>query len=99
MPTAYITCPESIAEELAYELVDEGHCACVNLLDCRSVYRWDDSVQTDEEVILLAKTTDENYQPLVEAVCERHPYDIPCIERFEDAPIEPFAAWRKEATN
>jgi periplasmic divalent cation tolerance protein len=70
----------------------------VNILDCRSVYRWDDAVQDDEEVVLLAKTTDQRYSELRERVVELHPYDVPCIERFEESDtLDAFAQWRADA--
>ncbi|WP_254822735.1 divalent-cation tolerance protein CutA [Haloglomus halophilum] len=98
MPTAYITAPEDAAADLARTLVEERLAACVNRVACDSVYRWDGEVVTDEEVILLAKTTDEGYDALATRVEEVHPYDVPCIERFEEADLLPaFAEWRSEA--
>ena len=97
MPTAYVTAPPAPGRELAERLVDERLAACVNVLDCHSVYRWEDAVHDDEEVILLAKTTDDRYDDLVAFVLAEHPYDVPCIERFEDAPIPAFAEWRADS--
>jgi periplasmic divalent cation tolerance protein len=98
MPTAYITAPEDAAADLARTLVEERLAACVNRVACDSIYRWDGEVVTDEEVILLAKTTDEGYDALATRVEEVHPYDVPCIERFEEADLLPaFAEWRSEA--
>lgn len=51
-------------------------------------------IVAEEEAILLAKTTDEQYEDLVAAVQADHPYDVPCIERFEEDPIDAFEAWR-----
>lgn len=97
MPTAYITAPPDVATDLARMLVDERLAACVNRIDCQSIYRWEGEIANEEEVILLAKTTDERYGDLVEQVIEAHPYDVPCVERFDDVPIESFAAWRDES--
>lgn len=97
MPTAYITAPPDTATDIATTLIDERLAACVNRIDCRSTYRWEGEIVEDEEVIVLAKTTGERYDDLVDRVLDIHPYDVPCIERFEDAPIESFAAWREES--
>lgn len=97
MPTAYITAPPDVASDIATTLLDERLAACVNRIDCRSTYRWEGEIVEDEEVIVLAKTTAERYDDLVDRVIDIHPYDVPCIERFEDAPIESFAAWREES--
>lgn len=94
MPTVYITAPRDDAHDLARSLVDERLAACVNLLECDSIYRWDDAVVTDEECILLAKTTDTGYDDLRAYVEEHHPYDVPCIERFDEAEVQSaFAEW------
>ena len=98
MPTVYITAPREAAEDIAQTLVEERLAACVNRVDCESTYRWDGEVQEDSEVILLAKTTDERYRDLERRVTEIHPYDVPCIERFEEQNVLPeFEEWRNEA--
>ncbi|WP_232688594.1 divalent-cation tolerance protein CutA [Halobacterium zhouii] len=98
MPTAYITAPRDDAQELADRLVTERHAACVNALECRSVYRWDDDVVRDDEAVLFAKTTDAAWDDLVAFVEAEHPYDVPCIERFDESFVEPgFEAWVGES--
>jgi periplasmic divalent cation tolerance protein len=93
--TAYVTAPPEAAERIARTLVEERLAACVNSVDCDSVYRWDGAVHEEGEVILLAKTTDERYPELCERVLELHPHDVPCIERFEEEDVlEAFAEWR-----
>lgn len=97
MVTAYVTAPPENASEIAETLVEERLAACVNRFPCTSVYRWDDQIHHDDEVILLAKTTDDAYDRLVTRVEELHPYDVPCIERFsEDGLLESFADWRDD---
>ncbi|MFC7134013.1 MULTISPECIES: divalent-cation tolerance protein CutA [Salinibaculum] len=98
MPTVYITAPEDAAAALAESLVEDRLAACVNRVPCRSVYRWEGEVVDDEEVILLAKTTAEQTETLVESVVENHPYDVPCIEVFEeDDVLSAFADWRADS--
>jgi len=98
VPTAYITAPPDAAPELARLLVDERLAACVNRVPCRSTYRWEGDTETGDEEILLAKTTAERYPDLVERVESAHPYDVPCIERFEeDGVLAAFGTWRAES--
>jgi periplasmic divalent cation tolerance protein len=95
MPTAFVTAPPDASETIAAALVEERLAACVNSVDCESRYWWDGEVQTDDEVILLAKTTDDRYPALVERIREIHPYDVPCIERFDEADeLDAFGQWR-----
>ena len=98
MPTAYVTAPPDAAADIARTLVEERLAACVNAVSCDSTYRWEGEVVTDEEVVLLAKTTDERYGDLAERVAELHPYEVPCVERFEESDVlDAFGAWRADA--
>lgn len=98
MPTVYVTAPRDAAADIARELVDRRLAACVNTVDCESVYRWEGEVLDDPETILLAKTTDEGSEALTAAIEELHPYDVPCIETFDEtAVLDAFAAWRAES--
>jgi periplasmic divalent cation tolerance protein len=98
MPTVYVTAPADEAPDLARHLVETGLAAAVNRLPCSSVYRWDGAVVEDDEAILLIQTTDEAYDALVDRIVDRHSYDVPCIERFEETDVLPaFADWRADA--
>ena len=100
MPTAYVTVPRDAAPDLARTLVEERLAACVNRLDCRSTYRWDGDAEAADEAVLLAKTTADAYPALERRIAQLHPYDVPCIERFEEAAVgDAFAAWRADAVD
>jgi periplasmic divalent cation tolerance protein len=98
MPTVYVTAPPEAADEIAETLLEERLAACVNELSTTSTYRWEGEIHRDEEAVLLAKTTDDAYDELVDRVRELHPYDVPCIERFDEAHVlESFAQWRADS--
>ena len=98
MPTAYVTAPPEAADDIATALVEEELAACVNRLECRSTFRWEGEVTTEEEVVLLAKTTAERYDELQDRAVELHPYEVPCVERFDEADVlESFGAWLDES--
>ena len=100
MPTVYVTAPQYAASEIATAVVDERLAACVNRVPCQSTYRWEGEVLTDDETILLIKTTDESYDRLEARVDELHPYEVPCIERFDEtALLERFGAWIAESVD
>lgn len=97
MPTVYITAPTEAASTLAHGLVEARLAACVNVIDCESVYWWGDEIETEDEVILLAKTTDDRYEDLVEWLEVEHPYNVPCIERFDESHVfDPYGDWVEE---
>ncbi len=89
------------AERLADLLLEQRLAACVNILaPCRSVYRWKDAVQHDEEHPMLIKTTTERYPELEKALRAGHPYELPeivavSVERGLPAYLEWVAAETK----
>ena len=78
---ALCTCPdEAIARSIAETLVKQRLAACVNILPAiRSVYRWQDSIENDPEVLLYIKTTRARWQALEQAIVGAHPYELPEI--------------------
>jgi periplasmic divalent cation tolerance protein len=88
------------AEKLADALIEGRFAACVNILaPCRSVYRWKDAVQHDEEHPMLIKTSGERYAALESAIRNQHPYELPEIVAL---PIErglpDYLAWVEAET-
>jgi periplasmic divalent cation tolerance protein len=75
----FCTCPNAdVAESLAARLVEERLAACVNILPgVRSVYTWQGTVEQDEELLLMIKTTRARLDELVARVRALHPYDVP----------------------
>ena len=70
------------AEQLAGALVERRLAACVNIVGpIRSVYRWKDAIEREQEYLLLIKTTAERAADLAAAFSELHPYELP--ERIE----------------
>lgn len=89
------------AERLAERLVGERLAACVNILaPCRSVYRWKDAVQHDEEHPMLIKTTAERYAALERALREGHPYELPEIIAVPiDRGLPAYLDWVRDETS
>jgi periplasmic divalent cation tolerance protein len=68
------------ALKLARVLIEEKAAACVNVLgSCTSVYRWQDTVETAQEIPLLIKTTAARYAALEALIRRLHPYELPEI--------------------
>lgn len=62
------------AEQIANTLVERRLAACVNIVGpIRSIYRWQDSVQREQEYLLLIKTTAERAATLATVFAEIHP--------------------------
>jgi periplasmic divalent cation tolerance protein len=98
MATVYVTAPPEAAPEIASTLVEEGLAACVNRFGCHSTFRWDGDVVDEEEVALLVKTTADRYEAVESRIETLHPYELPCIERFDESEaFDPFADWVAES--
>jgi periplasmic divalent cation tolerance protein len=66
------------AKHIARVLVEEHLAACVNLIGgVHSVYRWNEAVETAEEVYLLIKTLQEKVEAVRKRVHELHSYELP----------------------
>jgi len=68
------------ARKIGKELVISRLAACVNILDnMNSLYMWQGKVQDDSEIVMIAKTTEDQLPQLVEKVKSLHSYECPCI--------------------
>ena len=78
MRVVLCTTPQEKSEEIAEILLREKLCACINIIPgIKSMYWWEDKIQTDQEDILIIKTKEELIDPLTQKIKEIHPYDIP----------------------
>ena len=75
------TCPdEAVAARLARALVDGRLAACVNVLPgIRSIYRWQEKTEEENEVLLLIKTMTKQLAAVEAWLQANHPYDVPEI--------------------
>lgn len=68
------------ARKIAKALVEEQIVACVNIIPAiESVYKWKGKIEDDNEVLLLAKTVDDNVKKTIRRIKELHSYEIPDI--------------------
>ncbi len=66
------------AGELSRTLVNEKLAACANVFPAlRSIYRWQTKVQDENEVLVLFKTRQEQFERLKARILELHPYEVP----------------------
>jgi periplasmic divalent cation tolerance protein len=88
------------AVDLAGLAVEARLAACVQVSGpVTSVYRWEGSIQTDEEWVLTMKTPEEKAAELMKFIDDRHSYDTPEILVIEvDAASRAYAAWAVEST-
>ena len=68
------------AKVLAKRLIDVRLAACVQIQSgVQSIYRWEGRVCEEQEVVLVAKTTAEQWPAISAFIKQNHPYDVPEI--------------------
>ena len=86
---------------IARGLVEERLAACVNVIQgVRSIYRWEDEVQDDAEVVLVIKTRADRCEALAARIKDLHPYDLPEVLMLPAVGgSAPYLAWIRTETN
>lgn len=70
------TAPPAHAPRIAATALERELAACVNVVPLvHSIYRWQGKVQTDEESLLVIKTTRAAVAGIERLLGELHPYD------------------------
>jgi len=77
----YMTAPDAAgAEAIGRMLLERRLAACVNILPAvRSLYWWNGAIESSEETAFIAKTEEDRFEALAEAVRVAHPYECPCV--------------------
>ena len=96
----YTTHPdEATARRIAAHLLDRRLIACANFFPAGSAYWWQDAVQQDAEWVAVLKTRPE-LETLVEQEIQKiHPYEVPCVLRFEVRANAAYEDWIRENTS
>jgi periplasmic divalent cation tolerance protein len=67
-----------LAEKVASTIVKESLAACVNIVPgIRSIYRWEGKVCDDAELLLLIKSSEDNFESVRSRIRQLHTYDTP----------------------
>ena len=91
---AYITAGDmKNASEIARELVSRRLEACVNMFPISSIYRWNEKIEEQNEIVLLVKTDSSRLDEIIEVVKILHTYDLPAIEFWEIEGEKEYLDW------
>jgi len=90
---------EEDAARVTRALIEERLIACGNILTgARSLYRWQDAIADDPEVVVLMKTRKQDWSALLSRLHELHPYETPeCVAVRVAAGAPRYLAWLEEA--
>jgi periplasmic divalent cation tolerance protein len=91
-----VTAPNAdSAAAMARTLVEEGLCACGNVVpSIRSIYRWEGKIHDDAEALLVLKTERRLVPELKARLPALHPYQVPelLVLPVEDG-LGPYLEW------
>jgi periplasmic divalent cation tolerance protein len=91
-----VTAPsQGVAEQIVTAIVGERLAACGNIVPgLVSIYRWQDALQRDDEMLILFKTTRATAPRLLARVEALHPYEVPeALVLPVEAGLEPYLTW------
>ncbi|MFZ2187817.1 MAG: divalent-cation tolerance protein CutA [Candidatus Moraniibacteriota bacterium] len=86
------------AKKVAEALLKEKLIACVNYFPIESAYWWKGKIENSKEIVSLVKTKKENWTKVKKIVLAIHPYETPCIMKFEVESNKSYADWIREET-
>jgi periplasmic divalent cation tolerance protein len=86
---------EDDAARVVRALVEERLIACGNILPgARSLYRWEERIADEREVVVLMKTRKQDWAALLSRLHDLHPYQVPeCIALRLAAGAPKYLAW------
>lgn len=95
----FCTVPESGADELARQLLEEKLVACISFIGpLRSLYRWGGKIEESGEILLLMKTSGVTRSALRRRILDLHSYSVPEILEFEaDSGLPAYFGWVAES--
>lgn len=83
------------AEQIGRTVVEERLAACINILgSVRSIYRWQGSIETADEVAAILKTSQAEADALIMRIAGLHSDEVPCIVAWPiDKLLTSYADW------
>ena len=96
----YCTVPDkATGKKLAKAVVEEGLCACVNLVPgVTSFFIYEEQFCEESEELLIIKTDAKRYKTLEQRLFELHPYEVPEIIASEITDgSQPYMEWLRSS--
>ena len=76
---AYTTCLDRVeAEKIATHLIEKQFAACVNILpSTKSFYKWQGVIETNDEALMMIKTSRDLIHKVQQVIKQIHSYELP----------------------
>lgn len=97
MTLAYIICKDAVeAEKISSHLLKKRLIACANIFPIRSMYRWKKKIVNEAENVIIAKTSEKNFDKVASEVKKIHSYKIPCILKIDSKANKEYWKWAEK---
>lgn len=98
MLAIYIPCKDKKeATRISLRLLEKKLIACANLIPINSLYLWEGKMQSDKEIVILAKTTNNKFAAIEKEATALHSYHCPCITSWKiEKANKAYEQWVKE---
>ena len=98
MRIVYITAKNSgEAKKISAHLLHKKLIACANMFPIESMFFWEGEIQENVEFVILAKTSDDNFDKIDKEVKSIHEYEVPAIYSWKaDKVSKSYADWVKK---
>jgi periplasmic divalent cation tolerance protein len=92
---------EELAQTIARALVESREAACVNIVPAiRSIYRWEGKVCDERELLLIIKSSEEQFEAIRARIRALHTYQVPEILSLPIRAGDPdYLRWLEQMTN
>ncbi len=89
------------AEKIGRIIVESRLAACANVLNgMRSIFRWDNKINVENECLMIIKTTLQRYSELEAVIRQHHSYSVPEIIALPVvAGSVPYLNWIRSETS
>ena len=81
------------ARKIAEHLLKKRLIACVNYFPISSSFWWKGKIDDSQEIVSLLKTKSENWEKVKSEVKKLHPYETPCIIKFNVESNKDYEHW------
>ena len=97
--SVFVTFPdESTAQSVSKNLLNRRLIACSNIYPIHSLYNWKGELCKEGEYVAIMKSRPGLWEKIIHEVEHIHPYDIPCIVKYEVESNPAYERWIKTET-
>ncbi len=91
---------KEMAHQLGKGLLEKRLIACYNLTEVESSYWWEGKINLENEVLMILKTEEENFEKIEAFLKENSGYDVPEIVAVKPEKVnQPYLDWVEKETS